>query len=161
MSFKDQAELFAQSLEYGFRTVAEVIAWADKNIAQLEMPPHWLLELSLMGQAKGQDVLHVLRHVEGVADDQKVNQGIFSLLLEQMNSNRMTGNRVVHFLLSRNRNMEFSFSEAVCQELDRFHAAYEDWFEVSNKSDLDRKLIAFLERQSRPFLIPESSRLFP
>ena len=148
MSLKDQAEFLARALESGLKTVSEVITWADENITQLETPPHWLLELSLMGRVKNLDVIHVLRHVEGVADDRKVNQGIFSLLLEQMNSNQMTGNRVVHFLLRRNRNMEFSFSEAVCQKLDCFHAAYEDWFEVNKKSDLDRELIAFLEQQS-------------
>jgi hypothetical protein len=72
MTLKDQAEFFARALEGGLKTVPEVIAWADENITQLESPPNWLLELSMMGIAKGQDVLHVLRSVGGVVDERQI-----------------------------------------------------------------------------------------
>jgi hypothetical protein len=159
MTLRDQAEFLARALESGLKTVPEVIAWADEKIVQLKSPPHWLLELSLMGNAKGQDVLHVLSHVEGVADERKVYRGIFGLILEQVTSSRMTGYEAVRFL--RWQNIEIP--EDVYWKLASFDAYYEDWFEfnASRVADLDRELIAFLERQSRPFPTPESSNLFP
>jgi hypothetical protein len=156
MTLNDQAEFFARALESDLKTVLEVIAWADENITQLETPPIWLLELSLMGRAKGQDVLHVLRSVGGVVDERQV---CFVLMLEAVRLGRRTGYEAVRFL--RWQNIELP--EDVYWKLASFDAYYEDWleFNASRVSEIDREFMAFLERQSRPFLIPESSKLFP
>jgi hypothetical protein len=158
MSLKDQAEFFARALESGLKTVSEVVVWADENILQLESPPHWLLELSLMEKAKGQDVVHVLREADGVVDERKIYQVVFGLLLEAVQLGRRTGYEAVRFL--RWQNIELS--EDVYWKLASFDAYYEDWFEfnTSRVVDLDRELIGFLERQSRPSPTLESNNLF-
>jgi hypothetical protein len=146
VTFKDQAEFLARALESGLKTVPEVIAWADENITQLETPPHWLLELSMMSKAKGQDVLDMLNHVEGVADERKVYRGIFGLILEQVTLSRMTGYEAVRIL--RWQNIEFP--EDAYWKLASFDAYYEDWseFNTSQIADLDCEFVAFLEQES-------------
>jgi hypothetical protein len=155
MSLKDQAEFLARALESGLKTVPEVIAWADENITQFETPPYWLLELSLMRKAKGQDVVHVL-HSAGGADE---HRAYFGLLLEQVKLSRMTAYEALCFLYR----LPHEFPEDVSLKLSVFDVHYEDSleFNVSRVPDIDREFIAFLERQSRPFPIPESSNLFP
>ena len=158
MTLKDQAEFLARALESGLKTVPEVIAWTDEQITQLETPPHWLLELSLMGKAKSQNVVHVLRHVEGVVEEHKVYRGIFGLIFEQVTSSRMTGYEAVGFLLGQNA----EHSKDVYRKLCSFDAQYEDWmeFNIAGIPDIDRELIAFLERQSSQSPGIESTNLF-
>jgi hypothetical protein len=51
---------FAPGLELGLVEPAQVIAWADEQIAAWDEPPEWLIELSTVRPC-GEEVLRVLR----------------------------------------------------------------------------------------------------
>jgi hypothetical protein len=156
MTLKDQAEFLAQALESGLKTVPEVIAWADENIMQLETPPHWLLELSLMGKAKGQDVVHVLREADGVADERQIPAVFFASVLENVGAGAMSVERVCQFLYP----FRFRFSEFQRRAIQDFYGRYsiteaelDMGYPVMDPLDgIDQDFLAFLERESN--LIP-------
>jgi hypothetical protein len=79
-------------------------------------------------------------------------------MLEAVQLGRKTGYEAVRFL--RWQNIELP--EDVYWKLASFDAYYEDWFEfdTSRAADLDRELIAFLERQSHLSPSRESNNLF-
>jgi hypothetical protein len=149
MSLKDQAEFFALALESGLKTVPEVIAWADENITQLETPPHWLLELSLMGKAKGQDVIFALHDVAGLADKLLISRAFFSLILENIRSGEMSVEQSCRFLYLS----ELQFSAMQSRAIQDFDNRYdwshdEDMMYSQTPEEIDREFVAFLERQS-------------
>jgi hypothetical protein len=151
MNLKDQAEFLARAIESGLRTVPDVIAWADEKIVQLETPPYWLLELSLMGTSKAQDVVNVLREAEGVVDDAKVSQVYFGVLLERIGSDVWTAEECCRFLYR----IRERFTESQSLDIQQFDDRYdwlneEDMVSGETRQDIDQDLIGFLERQSSP-----------
>jgi len=49
--YKDRAEYYRIALLTGLLRVADVVAWADTEIAREEKPQYIFIELSLMGRA--------------------------------------------------------------------------------------------------------------
>ena len=144
----DQAEVFALSLESGLKTVPEVVAWADEQIMQLEMPPYWLLELSLMGKAKGQDVVRLLRQAEGVADESKVLQFYLGILLECIRTDTWSAETCCYSLYR----IYERFAESQSMEIQIFRYRYlqlgDENVSFETQHDIDLDFLAFLERES-------------
>ena len=172
MSLKDQAEFLARALESGLKTVPEIITWADENIMQLETPPYWLLELSLMGKAKGQDVFRVLSDVPGVADEQQVLAAFFASVFENVGEGAMSVESACRFLYP----IRYRFSELQRRSIQDFDDRYDvtnlrelsreelrcaiqnfddryDWIDdplerLEQREEIDRDVLASLERES-------------
>jgi hypothetical protein len=147
MTLKDQAEFLARALESGLKTVPEVIAWADENIMQLESPPYWLLELSLMRKVKGQDVVHALYGVAGVANEPLILRAFFSLILEKIRSGDMSVEETCRILYRD----KFQFSEAQARAIQDFDDRY-DWSHDTDMTsyvpeEIDHEFVTFLERE--------------
>jgi hypothetical protein len=154
VTLKDQAEFFALALESGLKTVPDVIAWADENIAQLETPPLWLLELSLLSKARGQDVVHALRQAEGTSDPPRVVSLWFGLLLDHLRTAEVSAESMVMTYCSR-PDTEW-LPEPIQWELMDFDRRYsitevnlELGYPITDPlEDIDRDFLAFLERES-------------
>jgi hypothetical protein len=152
MSLKDQAEFLARALESGLKSVPEVIAWADENITQLETPPNWLLELSLMGKAKGQDVFRVLSDVPDIADEQKVSAVFFASILENVGAGAMSVERACRFLYP----IRYRFSEFQRRLIQDYYGRYsitevhlDMGYPVTDPLEgINRDFLAFLEQES-------------
>jgi hypothetical protein len=152
MSLKDQAEFLARALEGGLKSVLEVIAWADENITQLETPPHWLLELSLMGKAKAQDVVNALRESDGIANEAKVVRGYFGELLSRIRTNVWSAEECCRFLYRINGRFTDSQSLEIQKLDDRYDWLMdEDMVCSETREDIDKDLTALLERESSLF----------
>jgi hypothetical protein len=149
MTLKDQAEFFARALESGLKTVSEVIAWADENIMQLETPPIWLLELSLMGKVKTQDVVNMLRQADGVVDEAKVSQAYLQMLLEQIRIGIWSAEECCRFLDRIHEHFTESRSFEIRLFSERYYWLTDDEIISSETSEVvDVDFIAFLERAS-------------
>jgi hypothetical protein len=147
VTLKDQAEFLARALESGLKTVPEVIAWADENIMRLESPPHWLLELSMMGKAKGQDVVQALHGVAGIANETSILRAFFSLILEKIRSTEMSVEESCRILYRG----KFQFPEAQARAIQDFDDRY-DWSHDADMTshvpaDIDREFVTFLEQE--------------
>jgi len=63
--FKTPAKAFELSLLVDLVSVADVVAWADSIIVNSEIPPHWVIDISLAGDKSSGDVVNLLHSVPG------------------------------------------------------------------------------------------------
>jgi hypothetical protein len=70
VDIKTAAETWQRLLEAGLTTLRETALWADAQIAAVDTPPYWLIEVSM---ARGvRDAVAALKNAEGKADETAV-----------------------------------------------------------------------------------------
>jgi len=67
-SIAQEAQRVSLLFRYGVLNSAEVIAWADGMIAQMESPPDMLIELSIVAPEKTEDIIHCLGQLASRSD---------------------------------------------------------------------------------------------
>jgi hypothetical protein len=67
---KTAAEVQRRLLEAGLATFGETTSWADAQIAALDSPPYWLIEVSMA--RSGPDAAAALKSADGKADETAV-----------------------------------------------------------------------------------------
>lgn len=65
---KTEAEVLRQMLIYGLAPVSDVVAWADRLIADTEAPGDVLLDLSMAGSAGPKESARLLEGIDGAAE---------------------------------------------------------------------------------------------
>jgi len=74
------AAVFARGLLFGFVRADDVARWADRRIAELDQPPEWLIDLSLVQVCDPMEVAGQLKRAGMGIDPELVCRAIYSLL---------------------------------------------------------------------------------
>jgi hypothetical protein len=90
LEIKTEAESVARAIELGIIDVAHVVSWADQIIAEIDVPPNALCDISLASKAHSQDVAHLLREIPGSLNCNLAVVQILRLIFNALTSGRRT-----------------------------------------------------------------------
>jgi hypothetical protein len=95
---KNEAEVLAVALEVGAASVSDVVAWADAVIAT-EEHPHWsVCDLATMGASYDPEVVHALREVPGLVDQEWVRDELVRRLAQGLAEHHTRADRIASAL---------------------------------------------------------------
>jgi hypothetical protein len=77
---KLEAEWLRMCLEWGIRSKADVIAWADRRVESTDRPHPSIIDVAMATNVGPQDVLDLLRAVPGQAEPAVVRARFFGEL---------------------------------------------------------------------------------
>jgi len=89
--YKERAEYYRIGLLTGLLHVADVIAWADREVARAEQPIYILIELSLMEGAMPHDICSKLREFPGEVDKFRIIRNVLVDMYSSLKVNSTLG----------------------------------------------------------------------
>jgi hypothetical protein len=95
---KDEAELLRWSLEAGFRTVGDAVAWADSVIEAHPQPPISIIEIALAGRRSLADMATLLAAVPGEPAATPARRNWFAEVLRVLDAQPEMGEAVARVL---------------------------------------------------------------
>jgi hypothetical protein len=145
---KTEAESLARALELALIDVADAVRWADRKIAETDVPPDALCDVSMSPKAHLQDVVHLLRSLPGECDRQLAVLYTLRFALDALTSGRRTPECVgrAMFLLALD-------GDIASTELEQQAYCWDDMFGLSlrghvseTRDDIVAKMISALSR---------------
>ena len=94
LDLKVLADFAAQAIHFVLLDPTNVVAWADRQIAAGEIPPPWLIDLSLVNPEDPMAVQSALRAVPGEPDPQQSLLLLNALVLRDWRRGRLSIGRV-------------------------------------------------------------------
>ncbi len=83
-TLREEAEFLALALAMGLVEKAEVIAWADGHIVDMDVPPIEIIDVSLAGGMQPKEVVPLLKRVRGTGDLTAVAHQVLGLLRRRL-----------------------------------------------------------------------------
>jgi hypothetical protein len=154
--------VFAVGLSLGFVRREDVVRWADRRIEELNIPPVWLIDLSLSLNLHLSDLTSLLQRVGHGADPAGTVEAILALLPPVAASTVEEAERIASRLYDiayECFNGEWDYP--LLAEADRVLDAFEfDWrgYPRSSAEEAVKQLHAFIERHRNRELV---KRLWP
>ncbi len=95
---RNEALILAECLRLGLTTVADVVRWADDQIAASDEPHPMLCEIAFAWRADPLELAAMLHEVPGGFDPPAVLQGVVAVAAEALRSQRLPPRAVAHSL---------------------------------------------------------------
>jgi hypothetical protein len=95
---REEAEYLRLALAMGLVTPAEVVAWADRQIAALDEPPIELIDVSLAGSRSPVQVMDLLKAIPGDGDLTAAAHRALGRLLKEFRAGGLSPEQVADML---------------------------------------------------------------